>query len=32
MRTAVKKTYVKPTLVKQQALAAITAVPSSKDI
>jgi len=32
MRTAVKKTYVKPTFVKQQTLAVITAVTSSKDM
>ena len=31
MRIAMKKTYVKPTLTKQQTLAAITAAPGSKD-
>ena len=30
MKTTVKKTYVKPTLAKQQTLAAITAETSSK--
>lgn len=30
MKIAVKKTYVKPTLTKQQTLAAITAVGGSK--
>jgi hypothetical protein len=30
MNTTAKKTYVKPTLNKQQALAAITAQPTSK--
>lgn len=30
MKTALKKTYVKPTLTKQQTLAAITAAPGSK--
>jgi hypothetical protein len=30
MKTTAKKTYVKPTVTKQQVLAAITAVASSK--
>jgi len=32
VNTATKKTYVKPTLTKQQTLAAITAVTSSKPV